>query len=262
MSEVLNSVPDTARAAPEQQFGYVVCCTKNVPDAKPRLCDVIAPAVTPGRTAIVLVQNGINIELPFFERFPANVILSGVSRFEAYEVSFGIVEQKQHGVLCIGAFEGVDTDEERQQVGEAMAKRFVEIYAVGGRTVCFYRPNVNYFRWVKLLYDASFNPICATEGKTLAEVRNDIQIMEDFVFPSMREVIRVALADGCFLPETLMQHTVDLYPKNQEVMPGMLLDVQKGNLIEHLNTLGAVMELGKLHSVATPVISILHWKCR
>lgn len=120
-------MPDTSRAAPEQQFDYVVCCTKGIPEDPPRPYDLIAPAVTPGRTAIVLIQNGINIEPPFFERFPANVILSGVSRFEAYETSLGIVKQNQNDLLYIGAFERIDTDGGRQQAEEATAKRFVEI---------------------------------------------------------------------------------------------------------------------------------------
>ncbi|KAF6802898.1 hypothetical protein CSOJ01_11270 [Colletotrichum sojae] len=261
-SKVLDSVPDTARAAPEQQFDYIVCCTKDIPEDPPWPHDLIAPAVTPGRTVIVLFQNGMKIELPFFEHFPANVILSGVSRFEAYETSLGIVKQKQNGLLCIGAFESSDTNEEKKQAEEATAKRFVDMYTAGGQTICLYTPNVNYSRWKQLLYDASFSPICAMEEKTLAQVLSKPQIMEVLVLPSMREVMRVALADGCFLPETLVQQTVDLYPVDRKIKPNMLLDVQNGNLIEYENTLGAVMRLGKLHSVATPVISDLYQKCR
>ncbi|KAF5723987.1 2-dehydropantoate 2-reductase [Fusarium mundagurra] len=99
----LHAIPNRydARGRP---FDYIVCCTKNIPDIIPTLCDIIAPAVTPGHTAIVLIQNGLNIERPFIHRFPNNVIISSISRIDAHEITPGVIEQKQNDLLHIGAF--------------------------------------------------------------------------------------------------------------------------------------------------------------
>jgi ketopantoate reductase len=42
-------------------YKYIICTTKNVADVKPSVADIIKPAVTPGYTIIVLLQNGLNI---------------------------------------------------------------------------------------------------------------------------------------------------------------------------------------------------------
>jgi hypothetical protein len=43
---------------------YIICTTKNIPDVPPSLGDLIKPAVTPGHSIIVLIQNGLNMEKP------------------------------------------------------------------------------------------------------------------------------------------------------------------------------------------------------
>lgn len=51
---------------------YVVVSTKNIPEIT-RIENLIAPVVSP-ETSIVLIQNGLGIELPFLKKFPKNVI--------------------------------------------------------------------------------------------------------------------------------------------------------------------------------------------
>lgn len=60
------------------KYSYVVCSNKAV-TVSPSVSEQIAPVVSEN-TTIVLIQNGIGNEEEFRERFPNNVICSGVVR--------------------------------------------------------------------------------------------------------------------------------------------------------------------------------------
>ena len=113
------------------------------------MAEIIAPAVTP-ETAIVLVQNGLNIENLILKAFPGNPVISGVSMIGATETSSGVIRHDDDDVLIIGPF---------TPASEAAAKKFVEIYGAGGKVECTYEPNTQFSRWNKLMYNASFNSI-------------------------------------------------------------------------------------------------------
>ncbi|OLN87237.1 hypothetical protein CCHL11_03669 [Colletotrichum chlorophyti] len=254
---VLKAVPNTSSLELGRQFEYIVCCTKNIPDAAPSLCDTIAPAVSPA-TVIVLIQNGLNIQLPFFQRFPSNIVLSGVSRIDAHEHSPGVVEQKQHDLLYVGAFKSSHMGDEEQQQA---ARHFVAMYGAGGKTTCLYRPEVEFDRWEKLVYNASFNPICALTGLNTGELQRTGRMMDTMVIPAMREVLEAARGAGHELPKDIIDSTIRLNPIEGDIAPSMQVDFQKGNLIEHENILGEVVREAQKHSVATPVLSVLYELC-
>lgn len=201
-----------------------MCCTKNIPDINPTICDIIAPAVTPGHTAIVLIQNGLNIQKPLFNRFPTNIIISGVSRIDAHEIAPGIVEQKQNDLLHIGAFENDHLSNEEQQ---AAAQRFVDIYSAGGKTTCLYKPDVDFDRWSKLVYNASFNPICALTGLNTGDLQKVGRLIDTLVIPAMKEVLDVAHVAGHSLPENVVEDTIRSNPIDENIAPSMQIDLQK-----------------------------------
>lgn len=217
-------------------FDFIVCCTKNIPDIIPTLCDIVAPAVTPGHTAIVLIQNGINIERPFIHRFPNNVIVSGISRIDAHEVAPGVIEQKQNDLLRIGAFNNPSL---YSNVQEAAAKRFVEIYSKGGKITCLYRPDVDSDRWSKLVYNASFNPVCALTRLNTGELQKTGRVMDTLVVPAMKEVLAVAKKAGHGLPESIISDTIMTTPINESITPSMQIDLEK---VRHLLTVNSSTE--------------------
>ncbi|OJJ70031.1 hypothetical protein ASPBRDRAFT_678566 [Aspergillus brasiliensis CBS 101740] len=258
-TEILNSVPSVADSATIQPFDYVVCCTKNVPDVTPTACEIIAPAISPGHTVIVLVQNGLNIEKPFLRRFPSNIVLSGVSRIDAHEVAPGVIEQRQKDILYVGAFENCLLPHEEQQKA---AQHFANIYSAGLKTTCSYEPNVRYDRWVKLVNNASFNPICALTRLTTGELQRKSRTVDNLLIPAMKEIISAAEAAGYSLPEDIIKQTMQSNPPDENISPSMLVDIQKGNFIEHENILGEVLrEARKSEGVATPILSTLYELC-
>ncbi|GKT87248.1 hypothetical protein Ct61P_05098 [Colletotrichum tofieldiae] len=246
ISGVLNSVPSILDTSPIVRYDYIVCCTKNIPDAGPGLPDIIAPAVSPAHTVIVLIQNGLNIQLPFFSRFPQTLF------------SRGVVEQKQHDLLHVGAFQSPKLSKEEQH---RAAQHFVSIYGAGGTNTCLYMPEVDFDRWSKLVYNASFNPICALTGLNASELQMTGRTMDTMVVPAMREVLAVAAAAGHNIPEDIIEKTIQLNPMEENIKPSMQVDFEKGNLIEHENILGEVVREAQRHGVATPILNVLYEIC-
>ncbi|KAK7229586.1 hypothetical protein V2G26_001756 [Clonostachys chloroleuca] len=255
-SKVLNTVPIMSDSAIDRQFDYIVCCTRNIPDVTPTVCDIIAPAVTPSHTSIVLIQNGLNIEKSLFHRFPSNIVISGVSRIDAHEIAPGIIEQKQNDLLHIGPFQNPNLSDEEQRLA---AQRFVAIYSAGGRTTCLYKPDTGFDRWSKLVYNASWNPICAITGLDTGELQKMGRAMDTLVIPAMKEVLEVAQAAGHQLPEDIVYKTIQSNPVEENIVPSMQIDLKKGNFIEHENILGEIVrEARNGRGVATPVLTVLY----
>ncbi|GFF25146.1 uncharacterized protein YDL144C [Aspergillus udagawae] len=255
---VLNAVPHVRNEDSNTFFDYIVCTTKNIPDVSPSICDTIAPAVTPGHTVIVLIQNGLNIEKPFLSRFPQNVVLSGVSRCDAHEIAHGVIEQKEEDDLHIGAFRNPLLDQDTQRKA---AEQFVHIYGAGGKTNVRHEPNWERDRWSKLVYNATLNPICALTGVNTGDLQIAGSALDRLVIPAMQEVVKVSQAVGIELPDDIIEKTIRKNPKERKIAPSMQKDMQKGNLLEHENLIGEVVREAEKRGVSTPILSVLYELC-
>ena len=224
---VLRAIPQVAEAT-DQRFDYIVCCTKNIPDVEPTLVDIITPAISVGHTVIVLIQNELHIERPIQARFPQNVVLSGISRIDAHAVGEGVIEQRKRDLLYIGAF---DSPVHSPETLEKAALEFVKMYSSGGKTTCLYKPEVGYDRWAKLVYNASFNPVCAITGLNSGEIQTTGSSMTGLVVPAMREVVSIAQAAGHTLPDDILEETIRSNPVEEQITPSMQLDTQRVGMV-------------------------------
>ncbi|CAD0015981.1 unnamed protein product [Aureobasidium pullulans] len=251
-SRLTQSVP----TADEQRFDYIVCTTKNIPDSSTKVVDLIAPAVIPGHTVVVLVQNGLNIEKPIFERFPQNIVLSGVSMIGSTETSHGVIKHLDPDELLIGAFHNPNLD---MEVQHAAAREFIEIYSAGGKTQCEFVPNVPFSRWRKLVYNACLNSTCAITGLDTGRLRIAGSPIKALVRPAMEEIKLAANASGVTLPDDVAEKMMDiLEPISDFFAPSMLVDVRKGNLTEFENIVGEPLRDGTRNGVDMPTIRTLY----
>ncbi|RAL14715.1 ketopantoate reductase family protein [Aspergillus homomorphus CBS 101889] len=257
-THVVNAVPEVTHSSDVAPFDYIVCTTKNVPDIGPSVCDIIAPAVSPGRTVIVLIQNGLNIEKPFATRFPHNILLSGISRNDAHEIAPGVIEQIDHDKLQIGAF-GDPSQDPATQIEAAV--QFVQMYSAGGKTKCYHEPNVQRERWSKLVYNAAFNPISALTGLSTGDLQNAGNALDGLLIPAMNEVLTVAHAAGVDLPHDTIATTLERNPPQRKIYPSMQKDVTKGNFLEHEVIIGEVVREAQRRGIATPILSTLYHLC-
>lgn len=218
----MNHIPKIAEQ--HTPYDYIVCTTKNLPDITPALPVQVAPAVTPGHTVIVLIQNGLNIEKPFFQMLPDNIVLSGVSMIGSHEVAHGAIEHEFPDELILGAFRNPNLDPAAE---DAAAKHFVRMYSAAGKTACTYNEDVGFVRWRKLVYNACLNPICAITNLDTGRIRLADESVDVLVRPAMEEIRAAAKAMGHDIPEDVVDFTIEVDPLRLYLPPSMLGDVRK-----------------------------------
>lgn len=206
-------------------FDYIVTTTKNYPDVSPTLPEIIAPAVTPGHTVIVMIQNGLNIERPMFEAFPTNIVLSGVSMIDSHEGQPGEIFHEDHDILYLGAFTNPKIPDKASEI--KAAHDFIKIYGAAGKTNVQFSEDVPWSRWRKLVFNAVLNPICAITSLDSARVRLTNSLVEGLARPAMREVYETASRLGHRLPEDIIDTMINLDPMDLYLKPSMQVDIEK-----------------------------------
>ncbi|OGM45122.1 putative 2-dehydropantoate 2-reductase family protein [Aspergillus bombycis] len=250
-SEVLKEIPTIT----DIPWDYIVVVTKNVPDIPPTVTDMIAPAVTPGHTAILLIQNGLNIERPILERFPNNVCLSGISMIGSQEESPGVIKHYDVDVLILGAFRNPNISRDREV---ASAKRFVGMYTAQCETRCRYVEDVQHSRWEKLVYNTCWNSICTLTDMDTGRIRLTDHAVQTLVRPAMEEIRAAARVHGVNLPAELCDRMLELDPLTMYYQPSMLVDMRKGKFIEVENLIGEPLAAGTTSGVPMPTLNVLY----
>ncbi|KAK0249366.1 hypothetical protein B0A54_03729 [Friedmanniomyces endolithicus] len=256
-TKVLNTIPEASSEG--STFDYIVCVTKNVPDVPPVLSDLIRPAVVSGKTVIVLIQNGLNIEKPLIAAYPQNIVLSGVSLIGANEPLSGHIDQDFPDTLFIGAFANPNLSLEVQK---AAAEDFVQRYSAGGKTQCSLDTRVDWTRWRKLVYNSCLNSICAITDLDTGRIRLVDDAVAQLVRPAMLEIVAAAKAAGHELPATVVDDMIEMDPLDMYLPPSMLSDTRKANFIEFENILGEPLREGKRMGVPMPTLRVLYYLCQ
>ncbi|EOO04467.1 putative 2-dehydropantoate 2-reductase family protein [Phaeoacremonium minimum UCRPA7] len=236
-------------------FDFIVVCTKNIPDVPPTVAEIIEPAVTPGHTAIVLVQNGLNIEKPLISAFPSNIVISGISRMSSAELSPGQIFHQDHDILIIGAFRNPNLELEKEL---AAAKEFSDLYNASGRATGEYYEDVAFMRWRKLVYNAAYNSLCAITGMDTSRLRLAESPVSELLLPVMMEIKSIARAAGVKLaPDqedaSLNGDAIDAYFR-----PSMQQDIEKGNFMELENIVGEPLREAHRLGVPAPTLGFVY----
>jgi 2-dehydropantoate 2-reductase len=138
-------------------FDYIIVSTKALPGQKPSTPEIIEPAVTEGKTTIVLIQNGIGIEDEYATAFPNNTLISCVVYLPTTQISPGHIRMGAIELLHIGPF---PSTQDSSSPATISTERLRGILEQGGSNVHSHY-DVQAQRWSKLLVNASWNPICA-----------------------------------------------------------------------------------------------------
>ncbi|KAH8769121.1 ketopantoate reductase PanE/ApbA-domain-containing protein [Diaporthe sp. PMI_573] len=252
-STIRNTIPNDTKE--DLHYNYVVIATKNIADIPPAMTEVIAPAITPGLTNILLLQNGLNIERPFIKAFPTNPILSGITVIGASEKPSGTVKHDNYDISYIGPFDNPNINNE---VTQAAARTFVELYDACPAVNCTYDSDVQFSRWRKLLYNASFNTVSTILRMDVSTMRASEHVVDDLIRPLMLEIVAAAAAKGVVLPLEEVEKiiTVDLY--ESFFVPSMCQDALKGNFTEFENIVGEPLKEAEALGVPTPTLRVVY----
>lgn len=246
-----------AQLAEGQAFDYVLVTVKAVPGAKTP--EIIAPAVTAGRTSIVLIQNGIGIEEEYLQRFPQNPLLSCVVYLPTTQIAQGHIQMGDFERLEVGTFPA--RQYETSESVAAATDKFIELVQNGGSHVKRFH-DIQEKRWNKLMLNASWNPICAlTLNRDVAFLASS-PAAERLVQDVMHEVVAIAQSLGHkditdeMAEKQLNRARARIGGKGIE--PSMLMDVLNERRMEVEVILGNPVRIAKQRGVNVPKMETLY----
>ena len=224
---------------------YILVALKVLPEVE--TAEIIRDAVGP-ETAVLLLQNGIEIEEPVARALPNTEIISGLAFICVTRTGPGHIDHTDYGRLVIGRFPAG-----RSSKVETLAELFNQ-----AGVKCEVSEDVVTARWRKLVWNAPFNPISVLAGSvdTKAMVENPETL--HLVRRVMEEVCRIAEAAGYPLPSEVVQQNIDGTLKMTPYRTSMLVDFKAGRPMEVEAILGDALRVAKRYGVSAPHMETLY----
>lgn len=228
---------------PEGTYDYVVCCNKALdPDGLP---DAVSGAITAGKTAIVLIQNGIGAEDPFVRKYPDNSVITCVAWTGAKQIEQGVIEQLTADKLSFGLYHG---SKEKLHGFEALLQGYS--YEIPD--------NILYTRWEKLVWNAAWNSLTAlTQLNTKNWLESSPEALET-TRVLMKEVMAVAEKKGIAFDDNLPDQLIEKVQGLGGVISSMMTDVREGRPGEVEVILGNPLRYARELGLSTPVLTTLY----
>jgi 2-dehydropantoate 2-reductase len=160
-----------------------------------KILDDVASLVGEG-TTLVTLQNGVESDEPLAARFGPERVVPGVVYVGATFDEPGVVSHVAAGTISIGVRTGGDPSR-LPAVAAALAQSGQPVNIVD---------DIQAERWLKLLWNASFNPVSAITLRTPRELVG-VTSTRGMLIDVMREVIAVARAQGTLLDVTAIDES-------------------------------------------------------
>lgn len=263
-------------------YDYVLVTTKNIPDGPTPVGKILEPVVQncfknwlkfseeqrKNKTlSIIMIQNGIDIENEVYDllnadhlvadgvKGPKVVLLSGVQMIGSTRTAPATIDQKSQDYLILGAFDDKD------ELAKQKVLEFKDIYLNEGKNVVEIDDKVRWSRWRKLVYNATINPLTAIVGldftRALLFGGPNNATETDTLRPAMKEILAIAAAEGHIIGEDVIEFMLegerDIFYK-----PSMMVDTERGQLMEVEVILGNPIRTAKKLGVPTPYLTMLY----
>lgn len=251
-----------AAEAAESGYDYILVTTKSFPGTAP----LIREAVTPGKTSIVLAQNGIGIEDEYATLYPETNIISGVVYLPTTQTSPGVVRMGPLQELHIGAFPASRSTSSSSSSGGSETQipqdvqDFAALFSAGGGDIKTY-PDVQAQRWIKLIANAPWNPICALTRLDDGNLLRSSPLAEPVIRGVIAEVAAVAASAGYSLGREVIEAQIARPKKRMETggkEPSMLTDVREGRRLEVEAIVGNLCRIARRNGVETTRLDMLY----
>jgi 2-dehydropantoate 2-reductase len=238
-----------ADALPHGPFTYIIITSK-ITSSPPTTPSLIAPAVSP-ETSIVLIQNGLNIETPYANAFPSNPILTATTYLPCTQTSPGVISHTSFELLNLGAVPST-----APQSHHDAAQSFASLITSGGATA-HVLPSMQRERYIKLLANASWNPISALSRSRDAQFLRSSPHALQYIRSVMHEIASVARAEGHEIDDQTIEDNLARSRGRSlpGVEPSMLNDVLGGREMEVEAILGEVVRVAEGRGVPVPLLS-------
>jgi 2-dehydropantoate 2-reductase len=225
---------------------YVLCALKHVRGVD--RAALIRRALAP-RSAIVLVQNGIDVEREIVEALPANELISAVAYAAVSREAPGqVVHHSGFTRLVIGNYpNGVS----------AAVERLAALVKAGGTSVQATDDIVG-ARWRKCAWNTVFNPISALGGGLGTRDILASDATTRFATEAIEEVCAIAAAAGHPLPPDWPEQQISGTLRLPNYISSMGQDLLAGRPMETEALLGNAVRAARTLAVPAPRLEALY----
>ncbi|MZR61409.1 ketopantoate reductase family protein [Alcanivorax sp. DP30] len=231
---------DTPHNTPD----YLLLCVKVIPGVD--RAELVRPWMG-DETALVLIENGLDIERELADAYPNNPLVSCLAFIAVSRTAPGRVSHQAYGQLVMGNFPtGFDSH----------CERMAGLFRDAGIKVDDSQAIVGE-RWRKCVWNAAFNPLSVLANGADTLTMLDAEGGEALIRNLMAEVMAVARADGYPLPEELIDKNI---PGTRAMGPyknSMALDYLNNRPIELDAILGNVVTIARQHQVPVPCLETI-----
>jgi len=230
----------------KEKFDFVIVATKVLPEIS--LKDLISPALD-NKSSIALIQNGIFIEKEVTKIFPNHHLVSVIAFVASEKTAAGLIKHTDNGKLTFGEY---------NHANPSKTKALIDLFTEAS-VPCFTSDDIQFERWKKLVWNASFNPISVLAGGIDTKQMLDNPNLTKLVKNVMLEVALLAKAQGYEIAEKFLDETI-LATKSRVTASrsSMLIDFEAKRSMEVEAILGNTLRFAEEKSVAIPYISTLY----
>ncbi|KAJ1666086.1 hypothetical protein EV178_002640 [Coemansia sp. RSA 1646] len=256
---VVQAVEDAV--AKGEIYDFILFCTKALPNLGDN-SKIIASAVVSPKTVIVLIQNGIGIEDPFYARYPGNPIVSAVAYIDVSQPEDGAISHGGIIGIVLGLFRPESAAYDTAAVTQAL-QTLASAWNDSG-AVCAVVDNIQALRWLKLVWNASFNTVAVVSGGNDTRKMLDNAECKALIRNVMTDVYRLGEAvTGESLPPRLGMSCPDDFiadtdSRDHPVVPSMLMDYWAKRPMEHEVILGRPVQIARDLSIPVPYLETVY----
>mmetsp|Transcript_9462 Transcript_9462/g.28562 ORF Transcript_9462/g.28562 Transcript_9462/m.28562 type:complete len:314 (+) Transcript_9462:117-1058(+) len=203
-------------------------------------------------TFFVTFQNGVDAVAILSEKLGASRVVGGVCRVVSFVESPGVIMvQSPRTEVEFGEWEGNSSSERVTQLAELFRKAEITTTIP---------ENTKKSLWTKMVQMGSLGPVCAATRASMKTVTS-IPECREILKEAMHEAIRIAGAEGVILSEDIPDKSIS-YLQNSATTDKATVstarDIEAGKVTELPFLSGKIVDLGRKHSIPTPVHLFLY----
>ncbi len=199
-------------------------------------------------TAVLVLQNGIDIEKPVYDHFPENDIISGLAYISVVRTGPGKIHHTANDRLVIGKYPAGKCT----RVGELR-----DMFTSAG-IECETSETILSPRWQKLIWNIPFNAISVIgNGLTTTDMMSNT-FLRDLIKKTMGEVMAIADKAGYPQPDNTVDNYMELTETIIDYKTSMLLDYENKRPMEIEAILGNTLSIANSLAMHVPYTDTLY----
>ncbi|WP_165822333.1 ketopantoate reductase family protein [Paenibacillus montanisoli] len=204
------------------------------------------PYVKPG-AVILTLQNGVDNEEILTDLFGRDQVISGIAYLNVKVVRPGVISQENVRTFVIGHL-----SENTQKHVEFWNNLFNK-----AGLNCSQSLNIVETKWVKYLWNVTFNPLSALKMATVGDIPDDAELRR-WAEEILRETVCIGRALGVDLKQEAINEVFPIGERVRSHKPSMLQHREQGKKMEIESLCGYLVRKAQILGIEAPVIKEMY----